>query len=116
MGQLRVKISAAMANEWDSRAITDVIPDLPAYEYSGCVLTVPVSVAREILADCEFNGDAKRGPEEMPGGTRRAYRAMAKQLREALRNIDDGARGNNGSQPHRSANDHPRRSVRTGVG
>ena len=84
MDQLRVKVSAAIANEWSNRAITDVIPDLPEFDYRGCVLTVSISVAREILADCQFNGDAKRGPEEMPSGTRRAYRAMATQLRDAL--------------------------------
>lgn len=32
--------------------------DLFQFEHDG--------IAREILADCEFNGDAKRGPEEMP--------------------------------------------------
>ncbi|ASL48872.1 hypothetical protein bAD24_p00855 (plasmid) [Burkholderia sp. AD24] len=84
MDQLRVKVSAAIANEWSNRAITDVIPDLPKFDYRGCVLTVSISVAREILADSEFNGDAKRGPEEMQGGTRRAYRATATQLRDAL--------------------------------
>jgi|HubBroStandDraft_5_1064220.scaffolds.fasta_scaffold307660_1 hypothetical protein len=84
MDQLRVKISAAIANEWSNRAIADVIPELPEYEYRGCVLSVPIRIAREILADCEFNGDVKCGPEEMSGGTRRAYRALATQLREAL--------------------------------
>jgi hypothetical protein len=84
MEQLRVKVTSAIAYEWNSRGITDVIPALPDYSLRGCVLSVPISVAREILDDCEFIGDAKHGPEEMPGGTRRAYRTMAKHLREAL--------------------------------
>lgn len=53
-------------------------------------LEVPCSASKRrprILADCQFNGDAKCGPEEMPGGTRRAYRALATQLRETLASV-----------------------------
>jgi hypothetical protein len=84
MQQLRLRVSATIADEWVSRCIMDVIPELPDFYHGRCVLTVSPNVARQILADCEFNEDAKSGPEEMPGGTRRAYRAMATQLREAL--------------------------------
>ncbi|MBU9200347.1 hypothetical protein KTD31_03140 [Burkholderia multivorans] len=85
MRLVRVKVSAAIANEWLGRGINDVIPDLPQYGPTAGVLQVRTSVANEILADCEFNGDSKGGPEEMPAGTRRAYRAPAKQLRESLK-------------------------------
>ncbi|NRF83814.1 hypothetical protein HQ619_07725 [Burkholderia gladioli] len=87
MAQLQVKVSATIANEWVGRCIRDVIPNLPDFYHGRCVLAVTPDVARKILADCEFNGDAKSGPEEMPNGARRAYRAMAKQLREALASL-----------------------------
>ena len=77
-----VKISATIANEWISRGIRDVIPDLPDWNCNGCVLQLPLGVAREVLSDCEFNGDHRSGPEEMPPGTRKAYRALAEQLRK----------------------------------
>jgi len=82
MDRVSVKISATIANEWASRGIHDVVPDLPDWDYNGCVLQLPLSVAREVLADCEFNGNSRSGPEDMPPGTRRAYQALAKRLRK----------------------------------
>ncbi|WP_186261461.1 hypothetical protein [Burkholderia gladioli] len=79
-----IRISARMAEEWSSRGIADVIPDLPEFDCLGCVLDVTHDVARQILADCEFNADAQSGPESMPPGTRRAYRALDAQIRKAI--------------------------------
>lgn len=82
---IRVRISAAIADEWAGRGIDDVIPGVPRPAYGGGVISVSPEIAREILADCEFNGDTRSGPESMPDGTRRAYQALAAQLRNAMK-------------------------------
>ncbi|MDK9702432.1 MAG: Eisosome component PIL1/LSP1 family protein [Sulfuritalea sp.] len=81
---ISLRISAAIADEWAGRGIDDVIPGVPRPAYGGGVISVTPEIAREILADCEFNGDTRGGPESMPGGTRRAYQALAAQLRRSL--------------------------------
>jgi hypothetical protein len=82
--EIRIRVSATIANEWCSRGIHEVIPDLPDYSIAGGVLQVSPAVAQEVLADCKFNGDSREGPEEMPRGCRRAYRALAEQVQGAL--------------------------------
>lgn len=82
--EIKIKVSSTIADEWSTRAIHDVIPNVPEFDYAGGELVVTTDVAREILADCDFNADRRAGPEEMPIGTRRAYRAMAEQVRKAL--------------------------------
>jgi hypothetical protein len=82
---MKIRISSTIANEWDTRAITDVVPGLADLNgYQGTHDMSP-DLAREVLADCIFNGDSKSGPEEMPAGARRAYRALADQIRQALK-------------------------------
>ncbi|KAF1003857.1 MAG: hypothetical protein GAK28_04320 [Luteibacter sp.] len=77
---VRVRISAAIDNEYANRA-PDFLP-LDKLDIGVCELTL--AEAREVLADAEFNADIKGGPEEMPGGTRRAYAALVKQLCKAI--------------------------------
>jgi hypothetical protein len=78
---MKIKISKTIAEEWMSRGISDVIPELLEYPVSGGTIDVGLNVAKQIQADCEFNGDSRNGPEEMPGGTRRAYQALAAQIK-----------------------------------
>jgi hypothetical protein len=78
--QVRVTISKAIANEYIGR-FPDGIPialHTPGNHYLN------EQLARVVLADAEFNADAKNGPEYMPSGTRRAYAALAAQIRALL--------------------------------
>jgi hypothetical protein len=75
-----VFISETMRNEYDTR---DVFGGLP----EGSMVCVDVATARELLADAEFNGDSKHGPEYMSVGTRQAYRSLVIQLRKTLARV-----------------------------
>jgi hypothetical protein len=77
---MKLRIGATIANEWESRSIGGVIPALDGLTIRTGTLEVSADVAREILADCKFNGDARNGPEYMDAGVRRAYRALAAQI------------------------------------
>jgi len=77
---MKLRIGRSIADEWASRSIGDVIPALDGLTIRAGTLDVSADVAREILADCEFNGDARNGPEYMEAGVRRAYRALAAQI------------------------------------
>ncbi|CAE6821480.1 hypothetical protein R70006_06220 [Paraburkholderia domus] len=84
-GHVSVRISAAIQNEYDTRAVfgggDEEWPEVP--RTPGCH-ALPRATAQAMLDDALFNGDSRHGPEEMPGGTRRAYRALAEQLQTLL--------------------------------
>lgn len=75
---MKLRISATMANEWAVRCIGDVIEGMPEFEYSGGELNVSDDVAKQIAADCEYMID-RDGPD-MTIGERSAYRALLKQI------------------------------------
>lgn len=79
--QITLRISEAIRNEWMVRGIGEVIPALDGIEI-GDAITVPESVVREVLADCQYMTD-KDGPDTTLG-ERSAYRALAVQCRKAL--------------------------------
>lgn len=86
-GTVRIRISATIDNEYATRC-----PELSALDKLNtgiCELTP--AQALEVLADAEFNADRQGGPEYMPIGTRRAYRALAEQVRKALATIGSAA-------------------------
>lgn len=78
-----LKLSPAIAHEWQARCIADVIPALADYaiEPRGKIM-VDRNVVDAIVADCKFMADPKAigcSPAE-----RRAYRTMLWQCQEAL--------------------------------
>jgi hypothetical protein len=77
---VKVTISQTMRNEFWSR-MPDHIPEV-LFEVGRHSITE--GEARTVLADAEFNADPENGPEDMPAGIRRAYIALAKQLRAAI--------------------------------
>lgn len=81
----RVNISPTIANEYISRCVWENEGWECFPEQAGRMLYVSEDTARAMLADAEFQGDARRGPEEMPRGVRRAYQTLAQALREALK-------------------------------
>lgn len=81
----RVNISPTLANEYLTRGVWDNDGCECFPEQAGRGLWVSDDTARAMLRDAEFNGDARNGPEYMPPGVRRAYRALAEALREALK-------------------------------
>lgn len=78
-----LRISPAIRNEWQVRAITDVIPALENLPWEAeNVILVDSSTAKEIRADCAHYIDPKA--IEATIGERSAYRAL-------MRQIDSGA-------------------------
>lgn len=80
---LTVKISATIQNEYWTRCVWEnegweEFPDTTDRQH------VSRETAMAMLDDASFQSDAKNGPEDMPPGTRRAYAALAKQLRKVL--------------------------------
>ena len=77
-----VRISPTISNEYANRFVFE--------ESVGFTIgkkCVPLGVAQEMLADAEFNSDLKAqdvGPYGMPLHVFNAYRAFAKQLRNAI--------------------------------
>jgi hypothetical protein len=80
-----VRISPTVDNDYANRC-----PDwLPAHVGEG-LCAVTLDVARQILADAEFNSDKNAvdvGPNAMPLKTFNAYAALAKQIRATLAEI-----------------------------
>lgn len=80
---IKIRISPTIANEFADR-MPDELP-LDKLRAGACELTV--DEARAVLADAEFNSDRRAvdvGPYGMPRATFNAYRALAKQAREAI--------------------------------
>lgn len=83
--QVLVKLSSTMCFEYDTRGVFGPDdPEWPEVPAKPGRMTLPWSTAVAMLDDAEFNGDSRHGPEEMPPGSRQAYRALAKQLRRAM--------------------------------
>lgn len=78
---MKLKISSAIANEWMSRGIGEVIPALDGLDYDSGTIDVPPSVVREIAEDCRFYIDPKAVDATV--GERSAYRALLKQIEGA---------------------------------
>ena len=82
---VQVRVSPTIANEYDTRGVFGPDDaDWPEVPGGAGVHSVPRATAQAMLADAEFNGDARQGPSEMPLAIGNAYRALAKQLRALL--------------------------------
>lgn len=79
---VKLRISATICNEWDTRCIGDVIPELSGINYYQSAITVSNEVAKQIAADCEFYMDPKA--VDATAGERAAYRALRNQIAAAL--------------------------------
>lgn len=81
---VKVTITRAMRDEYWSRH-PDEIPAVLFDEGAHCIT---LAEAKAVLADAAFNADSINGPETMPASTRRAYAALARQLRKALDGVE----------------------------
>ena len=82
---ITVRITPTIANEFQARCIfggEDGWPEVP--EGVG-TFDLPRTTLEALLADAEFNGCSRTGPSEMPLAIGNAYRALAKQLRNTLK-------------------------------
>lgn len=77
-----LRISSSIWNEWQVRAITDVIPSLEHLPWE-CenVIRVDDATAKEIRADCAHYIDPKAIDATL--GERSAYRALMRQIDSA---------------------------------
>lgn len=78
MGLVPVRLSATILNEYDTRC-PEFVPEW-IRNNTPKTFWMEAEVAQALHDDARFNADAKSGPEEMPAGTRSAYRALAVQL------------------------------------
>lgn len=88
MSAVRVRISAAIDNEYATRC-PDFLP-LDKLNEGWCSLSV--DEARAVLADARFNSDRTAvdvGPHGVPLGVFNAYRALARQIEVALAGVAD---------------------------
>lgn len=79
-----LRISATIENEYANR-LPDSLP-LDKLNVGRCELTL--EEARAVLADADFNSDSEAvdvGPYGTPLAVFNAYRALAKQAREAIK-------------------------------
>lgn len=90
-GLVPVRISRTIVDEYCGRAVFGGDGEYPLVPSSAGRHLLPRATAQAMLDDALFNGDAAGGPEEMPAGTRRAYRALAGQLRALLNPSADAA-------------------------
>ena len=77
---VRIRIGKTIANEYVGRFPEDVPLQLHAAGWH----VISLDEANVVLADAQFNADAKHGPEEMPSTVRRAYRGLAEQVGATL--------------------------------
>lgn len=78
---IKLSLSPTIRREWQSRCIADVVPALDGYEGQAAAM-VDHTTALEIAKDCEWYADPKA--VDATAGERAAYRALAKQIKEAL--------------------------------
>ena len=78
--KIKVKITGTIANEYMDRCPEDI----PEHIRDEGVFTLDTDTARAVLADAEFMGDTRNGPEEMRPAVRRAYQCLAENIRKAL--------------------------------
>lgn len=83
-GLVPVRISRSIIDEYAGRAVFGGDDEYPLVPSTAGVHLLPRTTVQAMLDDAIFNGDAAGGPEQMPAGTRRAYRALAVQLRALL--------------------------------
>lgn len=76
----RVRVSRTIANEFADRC-PEWVPD-EMFEVG--IASITVEAAKVLLGDAEYQSDKESGPDLMPEGVRRAYAALAKQLRSAI--------------------------------
>jgi hypothetical protein len=79
-GLMPVRVSATIVDEYVGRAVFGGDADYPFVAPKAGVHLLPRETVQAMFDDAKFNADAACGPEEMPGGTRRAYRSLVKQL------------------------------------
>ena len=75
---MRLRITRAIASEWDTRGITDVIPALRGIDYTQGSIEVDPETAAEIADDCRFYIDPQA--IDATAGERAAYRALLRQM------------------------------------
>jgi hypothetical protein len=75
---MRLSISDSIVNEWQTRAISDVIPRLADIDFTNGAIEVDDALAQEIAADCRWYIDPDA--VEATVGERSAYRALLKQI------------------------------------
>jgi hypothetical protein len=75
---MKLKISPAIAAEWDTRCIGEVVPALADIDYHNGAIEVSSEAAAEIAADCAFYIDPKA--VDATAGERAAYRALLRQI------------------------------------
>lgn len=91
---IKLRLSSTICNEYASRNVFTGEDDWPEVDWDapdaftkGVTVNVSEDAARSILADAEFNSNARSvdvGTYGMPLGVFNAYRALAKQARLSL--------------------------------
>lgn len=81
---IRLRITPTIVNEWATRGIADIIPNLPDVAFDGGNVSMPIDVARALLVDCDSYGDGRQGHKDLPPIVRLAYLSLACQIRMAL--------------------------------
>lgn len=87
-GVKTVKISAALAAEYECREAWENDPNFP--ELMGLrkpgTYVLSTEAAREVIADAEFQSDPGMAID-LPPGARKAYRAVARQIQNTLKGV-----------------------------
>lgn len=81
---IRLRITPTIVEEWVTRGIADVIPNLPDAALDGGNVSIPIHVARAILMDCDAFGEDGDVDKDLRPIVRLAYLALACQIRMAL--------------------------------
>lgn len=82
---LTVRVTPAIAEEYIARAVFGGDDDWPLVPDEPGVHALPRATLVAMRADAEHQGNLHGdGVEEMPAGTRRAYRALYRQLTDLL--------------------------------
>ena len=86
---IKVRITRTINNEYDSRCVFNGEDEYPMVPSGVGEHELPRATVEMMLDDAEYNGSVGRhrgqGPDEMPLSIGNAYRALAKQLSEALK-------------------------------
>lgn len=84
---VRLRLSPTIRNEYLSRCVFHGEGEWPEVP-SGARVVVPITTARAMLDDAEYNSGTGahygQGPDEIPAAIARAYRALAEQIRRVL--------------------------------
>lgn len=83
---MRVRLTATIADEYAKREVFGGVGGWPRVPDEPGVHNLQRETVIAMRNDAEHQGDLNgNGVEEMPAGTRRAYRALYKQLTDLLR-------------------------------